>query len=155
MAINFPNSPLENDLYSEGGTTWIYKSPSWNLYSGTGFVTTAQLSSNLSGYASSSALSAAIVQNRNIYNAAIPIANHVGQIWYDSTNSTIKVWSGTIWLNSSIHYSSAAPANPVSGTVWIDSVGPSFKVYDGVAWVSAGGSATDSDQNIIANQVFR
>jgi hypothetical protein len=29
MAINFPNNPAEGDIYSFGGTTWIWNGTSW------------------------------------------------------------------------------------------------------------------------------
>jgi hypothetical protein len=56
-----------------------------------------------------------------------------------------------------IPLSSSAPTSPESSDLWVDntiSTAPQLKVYNGSSWVSLG-SATDSDQNIIANQVFR
>lgn len=101
MAIDFPNNPQENDLFSQGGTTWIYKSPSWNLYSGTGFVTTGQLSSNLTGYVTASVLTTTISNNRNKYAFVEPIATYTGQIWIDASSNPalIKVYNGTAWVS--------------------------------------------------------
>lgn len=52
---------------------------------------------------------------------------------------------------------SSAPSSPAASDLWVDNTVPSspqLKVYDGSTWISIG-SATDSDQNILANQVFR
>lgn len=51
MAINFPNSPVLNDIYSSGGTSWQWNGTTWNLFMGVSLVTSAQLSSSLSAYA--------------------------------------------------------------------------------------------------------
>jgi hypothetical protein len=57
----------------------------------------------------------------------------------------------------SVPLQSTAPSSPSTSDLWVDntvSTAPQLKVYDGSSWISLG-SATDSDQNILANQVFR
>lgn len=89
------------------------------------------------------------------YDSVAPANPKTGQVWYDTSSGFLKIYSGSAWNAIGIPYSSMAPTSPVTGMLWVDSSGPSLKVYNGSNWVSAGGSATDSDQNIIANQVFR
>lgn len=51
---------------------------------------------------------------------------------------------------------SSAPLSPVASDLWVDNTvptAPQLKVYSGTSWISIG-SATDSDQNIIASMVF-
>jgi hypothetical protein len=89
------------------------------------------------------------------YASVAPVGPQIGQMWFDASTGILKVYTGSVWQTIGVPYSPSAPASPSVGMLWVDSTGPSLKVYDGVSWVSAGGSATDSDQNIIANQVFR
>lgn len=37
MAIDFPNSPATNDIYTVGNKTWIYDGTTWNTYNSTTF----------------------------------------------------------------------------------------------------------------------
>lgn len=89
------------------------------------------------------------------YSSITPTSPRTGQIWYDTATGFLKIYSGSVWNAVGVPYSATAPSSPTIGMLWIDSTIPALKVYDGSAWVSAGGSSADSDQNILANQVFR
>ena len=56
----------------------------------------------------------------------------------------------------SIPYQSSAPSSPEASDLWVDSstTTPTLRVYNGSSWIGLGGSATDDDQNILANRVF-
>jgi hypothetical protein len=46
MAIDFPNSPSTNDIYSAAGKSWVYDGTSWNLRSitaGPGSITSTEI----------------------------------------------------------------------------------------------------------------
>jgi len=90
MAINFPNSPTLNQQFTSGGTTWIWDGTKWNLYLGSDIVTTAYLSSTLSGYA------------RNIpYSASATAGASIGDYYVNSTENIIYVYTGvsTGWVS--------------------------------------------------------
>ena len=58
----------------------------------------------------------------NFSNSISPTKPISGQLWYDATNSRLKVWSGTTWAPlGGASYQSIAPASQVSGDIWIDS----------------------------------
>ena len=51
MAINFPDSPANNDSFTSNNKTWVFDGTVWNITSGTnsvadGAITTAKLASN-------------------------------------------------------------------------------------------------------------
>ncbi len=57
-----------------------------------------------------------------------------GQIWYDSTNKLVKVYTGTTWKNvGSATYASTAPNTTVGGDLWWDSVNKQLYCYDGTS----------------------
>lgn len=71
MAINFPDSPVTNQYFTSGGTTWVYDGSTWNLYE-PGF---------------------------SIYQSASPTATVSGQLWLDSDDDTLYAWDGSSWVN--------------------------------------------------------
>jgi len=76
-------------------------------------------------------------------NTSSPDDPLTGQLWYDTANSLLKVFTGTQWkvISSSIS-SSQAPADPVVGDLWWDTTNTQLKVYSGTSWVTIGPAFT-------------
>lgn len=57
-----------------------------------------------------------------------------GQLWWDSGNNYLKVYTGSFWkIVSSCTSQSSAPSTIVSGDLWWDSVNKQLYVYDGTS----------------------
>jgi hypothetical protein len=68
-----------------------------------------------------------------------------GQLWWDSTNSLMKVYNGSVWKTISASTASAtAPsgANSVAGDLWYDTTQAQLNVYSGSAWIVVGPAYT-------------
>ena len=79
----------------------------------------------------------------NFANTVEPLHALSGQLWYDSTNSVLKVYNGSIWKPiSSSAASSNSPTSPVTGDLWWDTSNAQLKVWSGSAWVTIGPSYT-------------
>jgi hypothetical protein len=65
-----------------------------------------------------------------------------GQLWWDSTNSTLKVYNGTVWKVAGGTTSSAtAPSSPNTGDLWWDTGNSQLKVWSGATWIVVGPSS--------------
>lgn len=65
-----------------------------------------------------------------------------GQLWWDSTNSVLKVYNGTIWKAAGSTTSSAtAPSSPNIGDLWWDTANTQLKAWSGSTWVVIGPSS--------------
>jgi hypothetical protein len=61
-----------------------------------------------------------------------PIA---GQLWWDTANQRLRVYTGTEFANVSENYVGAsAPENSKIGDQWWDTTNKQLKIYDGVTW---------------------
>lgn len=79
----------------------------------------------------------------NFSYSVAPSAPLTGQLWYDTTNGVLKVYSGTVWKPISSSASGATqPSNPVLGDLWWDSANGQLRVWSGSAWVVVGPSFT-------------
>ena len=79
----------------------------------------------------------------NSANATAPTAPMTGQLWYDTANTLLKVYSGSQWKNLGAATASATtPTGGVAGDMWFDSTNSQLKVYDGTQWVLVGPSFT-------------
>jgi len=75
----------------------------------------------------------------NASNTTAPGAPLTGQLWWDSGNGLMKVYTGTTWKTiSSATSSSTAPTNNVTGDLWYDTVNAQLKVWTGSAWLLVG-----------------
>ena len=75
----------------------------------------------------------------NFSNSIAPTSPLTGQLWYDSTNTLLKVWTGTQWKQ--MHGSSAqntAPGAPITGDLWWDTTNLVLKVWGGSTWITIG-----------------
>jgi hypothetical protein len=72
-------------------------------------------------------------------NTTAPGAPLEGQLWWDSGNSLLKVYNGTIFKTISAATSSAsAPTSNVTGDLWYDTVNQQLKVWTGTAFLLVG-----------------
>ena len=75
----------------------------------------------------------------NASNTTAPGAPLTGQLWWDSGNGLMKVYTGTTWKTiSSATSSSTAPSNNVTGDLWYDTTNQQLKVWTGSAWLLVG-----------------
>ncbi len=81
----------------------------------------------------------------NFANGIAPSAPLTGQLWYDSSASVLKIYSGTTWKSiSSSSTSATQPSNPIVGDIWWDSVNGQLKVWSGAVWVTVGPASTST-----------
>ena len=70
-----------------------------------------------------------------------------GQLWWDTTNNILRVYSGTSWKISTGATSAPFSSPPgdlsaLGGDLWFDSTNQQLKIYSGSSWVTVGPSAT-------------
>ena len=79
----------------------------------------------------------------NFSNNTSPANPLKGQLWWDTTNNILKVYSGSSWK-----ISTGATASPFSsppgdlsalgGDLWFDTTNSQLKVYSGSSWITVG-----------------
>ena len=75
----------------------------------------------------------------NFSNSTAPATPLTGQIWWDKTNTLLKVYNGTIWKTiSAATASSTQPTSNVTGDLWYDTVNQQVKVYTGTSFLVVG-----------------
>jgi len=75
----------------------------------------------------------------NSSDTTAPGAPLSGQLWWDSGNGLMKVYTGTQWKTiSSATSSSTAPTNNVTGDLWYDTTNQQLKVWTGSAFLLVG-----------------
>ena len=81
---------------------------------------------------------------QNGANTTAPGAPLQGQLWYDQTTGTMKMYTGsTFKVISGATASSTAPSvSTVAGDLWYDSVNAQLNVYSGAAWILVGPAYT-------------
>ena len=76
-------------------------------------------------------------------NTTAPGAPLVGQLWWDQTTDTMKVYNGTTFkVISGATASASAPTSNVAGDLWYDSVNAQLNVYSGTAFILVGPAYT-------------
>jgi hypothetical protein len=74
-------------------------------------------------------------------NTTPPGAPLEGQLWWDQTNSLLKVYNGTTFKTiSAATSSSTAPTGNVTGDLWYDTNNQLLKVWTGTTWLTVGPS---------------
>lgn len=79
----------------------------------------------------------------NFSNSTPPPAPLRGQLWYDSSNTLLKFYTGEAW--KPIHTSAAsstAPSNPVTGDLWWNTLTSQLNVRGASDWIVVGPSYT-------------
>ena len=76
-------------------------------------------------------------------NTTAPGAPLEGQLWWDQTTDTMKVYNGTLFkVISGATASSTAPSSNVAGDLWYDTVNAQLNVYSGTAFILVGPAYT-------------
>jgi hypothetical protein len=79
----------------------------------------------------------------NSANTTPPGAPLVGQLWWDKTNSVMKVYNGTTFkVVSSATASGSQPTSNIAGDLWFDTVNGQLKCYNGTSFVLIGPAST-------------
>jgi len=72
-------------------------------------------------------------------NSSAPGAPLTGQLWWDTTNTVMKVYNGTTFKTiSSATAASSAPTSNVTGDLWWDTTNQQLKAWNGSAFVLVG-----------------
>lgn len=81
----------------------------------------------------------------NFANTTAPSAPLTGQLWWDKTNSLLKVYNGTAFKTISLSAASAsAPTSNVTGDLWYDTTNQQVKVWTGSSWIVVGPAYSSS-----------
>jgi hypothetical protein len=77
---------------------------------------------------------------------------NVGDVYYNTTNSTLYVYNGTSWVaaggSGSITVSDTAPATPSVGAVWFNSTNAQTFIYYSSTWVEIGANVNASTNTL-------
>ena len=77
----------------------------------------------------------------NFAHSSAPNTPLAGQLWWDSTNVALKVYTGSAWKEAGgITSAATAPSGAIEGDVWWDTTNDQLKAYDGSAWIIIGPS---------------
>ena len=90
----------------------------------------------------------------NFSNGTSPSSPLQGQLWWDSVNKILKVYTGTTWKISTGATSSSIPpldTTPIGGDLWWDNINNQLKIWSGTSWITIGPPATPSTGNSGAN----
>ena len=72
-------------------------------------------------------------------NTTAPAAPLTGQLWWDKTNTLLKVYTGTAFKNiGSATASATAPTSNITGDLWYDTTNQQLKVYTGTTFLVVG-----------------
>lgn len=75
----------------------------------------------------------------NFSNNTAPTSPLAGQLWWDSSNALLKVYTGSTFKTVSSSTASATqPATGVVGDLWWDTANNQLKVFNGTTWTLVG-----------------
>lgn len=76
-------------------------------------------------------------------NTTAPGAPLTGQLWWDKSTNTMKVYNGTTFKTiSAATASSSTPTSNVTGDLWFDTTNQQLKVYNGTSFILVGPAST-------------
>jgi hypothetical protein len=81
-----------------------------------------------------------LAQLVNFSKTTSPSSPQAGQLWWDSGNTLLKAWTGTVWKNvGGATSQSTAPSTTIAGDLWWDSTNQQLYVYNGTSPYNAAG----------------
>jgi hypothetical protein len=85
----------------------------------------------------------------NFANTTAPSKPIQGQLWYDSTDARLKVYSGSAFVpaGGNVPYQSAAPSALATGDLWVDSDTGQLYFYNGTTSVLVGPPSSTGTTN--------
>jgi len=134
MAITFPSSPANGQLYTVGGKSWLWDGTSWNAIPYNTSFLSHSATHGVGGIdaiviAPSQVTGTAIV-NGDVHTVTFctsstrPGSPTAGQIIYETDTSLYFGWNGSIWSSiggGGAAYQATAPSSPLAGALWVDS----------------------------------
>lgn len=92
----------------------------------------------------------------NLLNeASDPATGNVGDLYFNTTSNTVKVYNGTAWTTiaggGSISVGTTAPTNPAptTGALWFDSNTGQMFIYYSSYWLEVGAGGSGAASSII------
>ncbi len=78
-----------------------------------------------------------VIHSANVIRAATPPSTPVeGDLWFNTSNNTIRIFDGTTWINilagntgATVDVAAAAPTTVNNGLLWYDTTNGQLKVY--------------------------
>lgn len=77
----------------------------------------------------------------NFANTTEPAQAIEGQLWYDTTDATLKIYDGISWkAASNVQKSPTEPTQAAStvGELWVDTTNQQLRIYTGTRWILVG-----------------
>ena len=93
----------------------------------------------------------------NFSNTSAPTKPISGQLWYDSTNSQLKVYSGSAFVpaGGNVPYQTTAPSTLSQGDLWVDSDTGQLYFYNGTSNILVGPpTATGTNNGFIYESIL-
>jgi hypothetical protein len=94
----------------------------------------------------------------NFSSSVGPTSPMVGQLWYDSANTLLKIWVGNTWKQIHTSVASAtAPEDEIVGDLWWDIVNLQLKIWSGSTWIligPGGGSSISTSSGAIVDTII-
>ena len=115
MAINFPDSPANNDSFTSNNKTWVFDGTVWNITSGTnsvadGAITTAKLASNAVHQTKLASNLSGITITTTANRGTDVASPFTGQTIFLTDVKRMQVWDGSAWM----FVTNGAPGAPTS-----------------------------------------